>query len=138
ENVPFTTVLDKLLENTTLQYQKVGNTLLVLSNDTEGNFGLKDMLQAVLIRGKVSSTSGEPLQGVSVIEKGTTNGTVTNEFGDFTLSVSISSVLIFQMLGYLPQEVQVSSISGTNEIHIVLEPSALMLDEVIAIGYGEV
>lgn len=138
ENVPFTTVLDKLLENTTLQYQKVGNTLLVLSSDTEGNFGLKDMLQAVPIRGKVSSTSGEPLQGVSVIEKGTTNGTVTNEFGDFTLSVSISSVLIFQMLGYLPQEVQVSSISGTNEIHIVLEPSALMLDEVIAIGYGEV
>ncbi len=131
ENVPLTTVLDKLLENTTLQYQKVGNTLLVLSN---GNAGLPDIPLAVDIKGSVSNTSGDPLQGVTIMEKGTTNGTSSDVRGNFSIDVtSANAILVFSYIGYKSMEI---SVAGKTRIDIILDEDAKGLQDIVVVGYG--
>lgn len=74
----------------------------------------------------------DPLIGVSVAEKGTTNGTITNIDGKFTIKASMGTVLIFNYLGYESKEVTVTS----NEMNVQLGESTELLDEVVVIGYG--
>ncbi|HCO67800.1 MAG TPA: SusC/RagA family TonB-linked outer membrane protein [Dysgonomonas sp.] len=74
----------------------------------------------------------EPLIGVSVVEKGTTNGIITNIDGKFTISVPMGAVLTFNYLGYEGREVTVTN----NEIIIELREATELLDEVVVIGYG--
>lgn len=134
ENVPLTTVLDKLLENTTLQYQKVGNTLLVLSNGSAGSAGLQDIPLAVNIRGRVSGASGEPLQGVTIMEKGTTNGTSSDARGNFSIDVtSADAILVFSYIGYKSVEI---SVAGKTRLDITLDEEAKGLQDVVVVGYG--
>ena len=84
------------------------------------------------ITGKVIDQTGESLPGVSVIEKGTTNGTMTDADGNFLLNVKNESTIIFSDIGYKSQEIAVSDINGSS---IVLIEDALNLDEVIVTGY---
>lgn len=84
------------------------------------------------ISGKVTDETGEPLPGVSVVEKGTTNGTMTDADGNFSLNVKNQSTIIFSYIGYKSQEVAASSINGNS---IILIEDALNLDEVIVTGY---
>ncbi|NGM61983.1 TonB-dependent receptor [Sphingobacterium sp. SGG-5] len=87
------------------------------------------------ISGRVTDArTQEPLIGVSVYQKGTTNGTVTDVEGRFTLSAPADAILVFQYLGYTSQEVPVASGSLT----IALEPTENVLEDVIVIGYGSV
>lgn len=86
---------------------------------------------------KISGTvtdakSKEPLIGVSVSEKGTTNGTITDINGHFSINAPIGTVLVFNYLGYEGKEIQASS----NSLSIVLSESTELLDEVVVIGYG--
>ena len=91
--------------------------------------------EGVIITGKVeSSLNGDPLPGVNVIEKGTTNGTVTNLDGEYTITVSDeNAILSFSFVGYLQEEVPVN---GKSEINMVLAEDIASLDEVIVVGYG--
>jgi len=94
-----------------------------------------EMLQAraVEVKGTVTDESGEPLPGVSILEKGTTNGTVTDLDGQFTLSVASSeSVLVFSFIGMESQE----RTAGTGELNIIMVTDAQSLEEVVVIGYG--
>jgi len=87
------------------------------------------------ITGKVVDTMGE-LPGVSVVVKGTTNGTTTDLEGKFTLqNVKTSDVLQFSFIGYKTQEVKIGS---QKNINIILEEDAQALDEVVVVGYQEV
>ena len=95
-----------------------------------------EMLQAraVEVKGTVTDESGEPLPGVSILEKGTTNGTVTDLDGQFTLSVASSeSVLVFSFIGMESQERVVGTETLLN-IRMVSDIGAL--DEVVIVGYG--
>ncbi|QIA07437.1 SusC/RagA family TonB-linked outer membrane protein [Draconibacterium halophilum] len=86
------------------------------------------------VTGKVTDESGEPLPGVSVFVQGTTIGTVTSVDGDYTVSgVPEQSTLIFSYIGMITQEIE---ISDQTTINVTLQPDAIGLDEVIAIGYG--
>ncbi len=88
------------------------------------------------ISGKVTSSENEILPGVSVIIKGTTNGTVTDANGNYTLGVSgAESILVFSFIGFAQEEVTVGNQSN---ISVILKPSTETLSEVIVIGYGEV
>jgi len=90
--------------------------------------------QNVTIKGKVTdATTGETLPGVSVIIKGTTNGTQTDASGAFALSAPSNSTLSFSSLGYLTQQVIAT---GGSPILIKLAPSASDLQQVVVIGYG--
>lgn len=92
--------------------------------------------QVAQFRGSVVDVNGEPLIGVNVLEKGTTNGTITDFDGKFTLNLSSpDAVLVFSYIGYVTQEI---SAKNQNELKVVLKEDAEKLDEVVVIGYGAV
>jgi iron complex outermembrane receptor protein len=81
------------------------------------------------------AVNGEPLFGVNILEKGTSNGTITNLDGEFTLSVPANAVLIFRYVGYQALEVPVA---GKTRLNISLTEDAVAIGEVLVIGYGTV
>jgi len=91
----------------------------------------------VEITGQVkSSEESETFPGVSILEKGTTNGVVTDIEGRYLISVSgDNAVLVFSFVGYKSQEIPVA---GRSTVDVVLDPDIQSLNEVVVIGYGEV
>lgn len=87
------------------------------------------------IAGVVFDERGDPLIGVNVVEKGTTNGVVTDIDGKFNLSVSENAILQVSYIGYTNQEVRVSN---QTSLQIVLNEDLQTLEEVVVIGYGTV
>ncbi len=85
------------------------------------------------VTGTVIDADGEPLIGVSVLQQGTTNGTITDFDGNFELSVPQGATVIFSYIGYTPQEVVIGSQSVLN---IRMNEDTQALDEVVVIGYG--
>jgi len=92
--------------------------------------------QTRAVSGKVTDSSGQPLPGVSVILKGTTQGTITNADGEYTLAkIPPDATLLFSFVGMQPQEIE----TGTQtEFNITMEEQVIALDEVVAIGYGTI
>ncbi|CCZ87639.1 tonB-dependent receptor [Phocaeicola plebeius CAG:211] len=84
------------------------------------------------VTGRVQSKSGEPLIGVNVIEKGTTNGTVTDLDGNFSLRTEKGKTLVFSYIGFVAQE---NVVKGTR-MNVTLLEDTETLDEVVVIGYG--
>lgn len=85
------------------------------------------------VTGKVVDDNGIPLPGASVIEEGTSNGTVTNFDGEFEIVVQgPDAVLVINYLGYLEQRIPASQ----EEIRVQMMPDAATLDEVVVVGYG--
>lgn len=89
--------------------------------------------QQITVQGIVKDQTGEMVIGASVMEKGTTNGTITGIDGDFSLNMSPNGTLVVSFVGYKTQEVQVK---GQKQLQVVLSEDAEMLDEVVVIGYG--
>lgn len=84
------------------------------------------------VTGNAQSTSGEPLIGVNVVEKGTTNGTVTDLDGNFSLRTEKGKTLVFSYIGFVAQE---NVVKGTR-MNVTLLEDTETLDEVVVIGYG--
>lgn len=89
--------------------------------------------QQITVQGVVKDQTGETVIGASVMEKGTTNGTITGIDGDFSLNMSPNGTLVVSFVGYKTQEVQVKE---QKQLQVVLSEDAEMLDEVVVIGYG--
>lgn len=91
--------------------------------------------QQSTVKGKVLDETGQPIIGANVVEKGTTNGTITDLDGNFTLTVPNAqrSVLQFSFIGYTTLE---ETVKGRTSINANLSPSVVNLGEVVAIGYG--
>ena len=88
------------------------------------------------VSGRIVDTNGEPLIGVSVVEKGNkSNGTVTDVDGNFSLNVSPKSSLVVSYVGYKAQEV---AVGGKKTLSVTLAEDAEMLNDVVVIGYGTV
>lgn len=87
------------------------------------------------ISGTITDQNGEPLIGVSIVEKGTSNGTVTNIDGKYSLTVSINAILSVSYIGYLSQDTEVKDKTIFN---LSLTENSKQLDEVVVIGYGTV
>lgn len=84
------------------------------------------------VTGNVKSTTGEPLIGVNVIEKGTTNGTVTDLDGNYTLRVAKGKTLVFSYIGFITQE----NVVKNARMNVTLVEDTETLEEVVVIGYG--
>lgn len=96
-------------------------------------FSFSAFAQQLTVTGQVLDAQKEPLIGVSVLEKGTSNGTITDLDGNFTLNVSPEGTLVFSYVGYKTQELKAS-----RQMQITLEEDSEVLDEVVVIGYGSV
>ncbi|HPF50259.1 MAG TPA: TonB-dependent receptor [Draconibacterium sp.] len=92
--------------------------------------------QVKTVTGKVTdSGNGEALPGVTIVVKGTTNGTISNFDGDYSINVEEGQTLSFSFIGYTAQEQVVGT---SNVINIQLAQSMENIDEVVVIGYGQV
>ena len=92
--------------------------------------------QNVTVKGTVKDKTGETVIGASVVEKGnTSNGTITDIDGNYTLNVPANAIIVFSYVGMTTQE---ASVMGKTHIDIVMEDDAQALEEVVVIGYGTV
>jgi TonB-linked SusC/RagA family outer membrane protein len=135
-NAAVTDVLNNVLADQHLSYTISLNTIVVKQAKVT-SVALKPSTQqlAVIITGKVTDNKGESLPGVSVLEKGTSNGAVADVDGNYKITVSSpNAILVFTYLGYTNKEV---SASGQTSINVQLSPSNSDLNEVVVIGYGQ-
>jgi TonB-linked SusC/RagA family outer membrane protein len=103
---------------------ELGNTSVQVTSQTKKK-----------VTGIVKDAAGEPIVGANVVEKGTTNGTVTDIDGKYSLAVAPGATLEFSFIGYTTKDVKVGSMSTVNA---VLSEESIGLNEVVAIGYGYV
>lgn len=127
-------ILTQLFEGTNIHYEMDGNYIVLsISKPKETTTGT--LQKKKTITGKILSASGEPIIGANVIEKGTTNGTVTNLDGEFTLSLDPSSTLQVSYIGYQTLERRLNNASFYS---IKLVEDSQALEEVVVVGYGVV
>jgi TonB-dependent starch-binding outer membrane protein SusC len=104
------------------------NTIVAHSVRSVGSY------QQRTVSGKVTDSGGEPLPGVSIVIKGTTQGTVTDVEGNYSLTdVSSDATLVFSFVGMRTQEIVVGN---QTSINVRMEKDVIGIDEVVAIGYG--
>ena len=93
-----------------------------------------DDLQQKTVTGRILDAASNPMAGVNVLEKGTTNGVLTGTDGRYSMTVSSpKSILVFSFIGYEPQEV---SVGTQTVVNVTLQESITGLEEVVVVGYG--
>lgn len=119
--------LEELSENANIGYRFDNNYITLVPRTTATAQNKKT------VTGTIVDANGEPIIGANIVEKGTTNGTITDIDGNFTLEVSEKSILLVSFIGYAPQEVMVGS---QQKINVKMKEDTEMLDEVVVVGYG--
>lgn len=90
--------------------------------------------QEITLKGVVTSADdGGPLPGVTIVVKGTTNGTITDFDGKYSLNVPADATVVFSFVGMKTQEF---AVGGRTELNVVMESAAFDVDEVVVVGYG--
>lgn len=89
--------------------------------------------QNVTVTGTVMDSMGEPVIGANVIQEGTSNGSITDIDGKFSLSIPKGAVLVVSYIGYTTQNV---TVTGNQPIVITLNDDTELLEEVVVVGYG--
>lgn len=125
-NADITYVLGTLFSGTDLSFKRLENNLIAIRSEDPTE-------QENRISGRVTGEAGEGLSGVSIVIKGTTRGTTTDNNGAFTLVVPNNATLVVSFIGYVDQEV---AVGNKTIVDIKLLQSEKKLDEVVVIGYG--
>ena len=89
------------------------------------------LAQEIKVQGVVKDQTGEAVIGATVMQKGTSNGTVTDFDGNFSLSVPSKATLVISYIGYTTQEV---AVDGKSKIDVVLKEDSQTLSEVVVVG----
>ena len=89
--------------------------------------------QKITVKGKVVDNLGESIIGANVVEKGTTNGVITDIDGNFTLETNAKAVLQFSYIGHVTKDIP---LNGKTVLSVVLAEDTQKLDEVVVVGYG--
>ena len=95
-------------------------------------FTLGSVFAQISVEGTVTGDDGLPLEGVYILENGKSNGEITDASGEYSISVDSEATLIFTLMGYAPQEVEVA---GRKILDVQMEGQDLALEEVVVIGY---
>ena len=134
DNQMISKILDEILSGSGLTYT-VNNKLIVIHKPGETD-NLFSSQQTNRISGKITDSTGSPIPGVTVVVKGTTNGTMTNADGVYSLSnVPTSGIISFSFVGMKTEEV---SVGNKTVINVTLTEETIGLEEVVAVGYGTV
>lgn len=128
---PVNDVLKKVLKNTDLTYNIEGINIILRRRSEKHS--LQVIQQVHKITGTVVDKAGLPVIGANVIVKGTTNGTVTDVEGRFSLEIPENAVLLVSYIGYVEREMQVGDESA---LSITLQEDTQALEEVVVVGYG--
>lgn len=129
-DMPVGEVLNQILQNTGISFKIFENNLIVLRPSEEGRLA---ELQDLKVSGHVSGSGGAILAGVSVTIKGTTTGTITDQNGNYSITVPDDAVLVFSYVGYEDQEI---AVSGKSTLNVSLQLSTKIMDQVVVVGYG--
>jgi len=128
-------ILVDISRQTGMKFKQVGKNIAVARK--RSNIDAQEEVQIIpqlSVSGKVTDPeSNEGLPGVNVLEKGTTNGTVTDIDGNYSITVEENATLIFSSIGYTTQEVPVN---GRSTLDVSMEQDVQSLEEVVVIGYG--
>lgn len=134
QDVELDQLLNKILGDK-FNWQRVDNYIVISArqaNNTPGNNAPSTpQTNEMEVSGKVVSTTGETLIGVSVVVKGTTTGVATDVNGRFNLKVPRNTTLVFSYIGYITKEVP-----ATGKMQVTLEEDQQELDEVMVVAYG--
>jgi len=130
KNQPVESILDQIFENG-VNYQMIGKHIIITPKESQSSTSTQ---QSSTVSGRVSDSLGDPLPGVTVAVKGTTNGTITDINGKYSISnIPANATLQFSFVGMKTQEVPVGS---KTTINVEMTEESIGLDEVIAVGYG--
>lgn len=124
-------ILDEIFRGKGIHYEIVDRQIILTNNV---DFKNSTSQQQKSVSGKVTDSSGASLPGVSVVVKDTTNGTITDSNGNYSISgIPENAVLQFSFVGMKTQEVAIGS---KTTINITLAEDAIGIEEVVAVGYG--
>lgn len=132
QNQPIEKVLATVLKNKGVKFE-IQSFQIILSKINTTTSAENRQQARKNITGRILDVKGDPVIGANIVEKGTTNGTVTDIEGNFTLNVEENAVIHISYIGYLPQEL---SSAGKNSLQVVLLEDMKTLDEIVVVGYG--
>lgn len=133
-------ILERIFNDTGLGYNIVERQVSVYKDATKTKTESKDVALTVAqqqkkrITGVITDDYGESIIGANIMEKGTTNGIITDFDGNFTLEVGDNAILQISYIGYITQEINTS---GKASFNIILKEDTQALDEVVVVAYGE-
>lgn len=96
-------------------------------------FSLFAQSEKMVVQGYVTDAARDPLPGVTITVKGTSDGVITNVDGEYSITVSKNAILIFSYVGFVDQEIP---IAGSKILNVTMEEEIGKLDEVVIVGYG--
>ena len=130
KNGSITQILDALFKGEDLGYIIEDKHIVIFKADEKSK---ATQQTGKRITGIIKDNTGEPVIGCNIMEKGTSNGTITSVNGDFSLNVAENAVLQISYIGYLTQEIPVKN---NQNITVTLQEDSQILDEVVVVGYG--
>ena len=134
KNLTVAQILDDVLEGSSLEYKIIDRYIIIKKNGSEFPDSSTILQQQREVTGKVVDESNQPVPGVSVVVIGTTQGTVTNIDGEYSLKgVPEDATLRFSFIGMRTQEVPVE---GKNIINVTMGAETIGIEEVVAVAYG--
>lgn len=133
KNESIESVLNLLFKNSAIKWQ-VADKTITLTPAISSKEGVKQLSQRILVTGIVTDTQGEPVIGANVVQKGTTNGVISDLDGRYSITVSDrKAALVYSFVGLTSQEI---TVGNNTRINVVLKNDAQLLNEVVVIGYG--
>ncbi|WP_073343736.1 TonB-dependent receptor [Bacteroides congonensis] len=131
DNQPVSEILDRAFKGTGIRYVMEGNNI-VLTKQVENSASTQQQ-KIITVKGVVTDARGEGIIGASIVEKGTTNGTITDLDGNFTLKLPADAVLNVSYVGYQSQSIPVN---GQTTFNIKMEEEAMALEQVVVTAMG--
>ena len=129
-NLPVNQVLDNLFKGIGLSYVKEGSYIVVSTVTEKASVNQ----QKKRVEGTVTDADGEPIIGANVVEKGTTNGTITDLDGKFSLEITPGALLQVSYIGYNTKDITVNSNQSILAINLSEDTQAI--DEVVVVAFG--
>ena len=127
-------ILDRIFAGTNVNYTVKGRQIVLTTPESNLFETFSSAVQQRSISGKITDSTGAPLPGVSVVVKGTMNGTITNSDGQYSISnIPANSTLMFSFVGMKSQEI---ATKGKTSLDVVLLEETVGIEEVVAVGYG--
>jgi TonB-linked SusC/RagA family outer membrane protein len=135
KDAPLQAALAQCLKDQALTYIIEGKTIVISAKEetTEPSQVIVSPPAAIDVKGKVVNEKGEPLEGASVLVKGTSSGTKTAADGSFSITASPDAILVISFVGFETSEIQ---INNRTSVSVQLKPVYTDAGQVVVIGYG--